>query len=56
MHNDKENMGCGGGGAPAGVVPEVDPLSFSQHSSSPSKRISSPSKVRLKSIPLGDSL
>lgn len=35
-HNDKENMGCGGG-TPVGVTPEVNTLPFSQQISSPSK-------------------
>jgi hypothetical protein len=38
-HNDKENMGCGGG-TPVAVTPEVNTLPFSQ-------QISSPSKVRI---------
>jgi hypothetical protein len=44
---DKENMGHAGGGIPA---PEIDDLPFSQHSSSPPKQISSPSKVRIKTF------
>ena len=36
-HNDKENMGCGGVGAPVSGAPDVDVLPFSQPISSPSK-------------------
>jgi hypothetical protein len=46
--HDKENMGCGGAGAPVTVTPEADALPFPQHGSSPSKQICSPSKVRIK--------
>lgn len=36
-HNDKENMGCGGVGAPVSGAPDADVLPFSQPISSPSK-------------------
>ncbi|GFG39317.1 hypothetical protein Cfor_02242 [Coptotermes formosanus] len=36
-HNDKENMGCGGGGAPVSSAPDGDVLPFSQQIGSPSK-------------------
>jgi hypothetical protein len=36
-HNDKENMGCGGVGAPVSGALDVDVLPFSQPTSSPSK-------------------
>ena len=42
-HNDKENMGCSGGGAPVSGVPDVDVVPFSQ-------QISSPSKVGIKCV------
>lgn len=53
-NNDKENMGCGGAGAPVGATSDIDGLSFSHHGS-PGKQISSPSKfavLRQTSSPL----
>jgi hypothetical protein len=37
IHNDKENIGCGGLGAPVGGAPDVDVLPFPQPNGSPSK-------------------